>query len=165
MWLPWPPPPPLLRTATLIHSSPLRRDSQSNGWVSFAPRNACGTVLLPMPRNCGQVPACPRKSSRDSVAAVPQGLWRITTHIWHQPSPPTTLFQHQQMWLFSGVCWAQVASQPLPNVFPAVELLLSVWPENLTVPTLLLGIHPSHQTTIRYRALELQTLCAPHLQS
>ena len=52
----------------------------------------------------------PRKSSRDSVAAAPQGLWKITTHIWHQASPLLTLFQHQRMWLFSGVCWDQVAS-------------------------------------------------------
>ena len=61
-----------------------------------APRNACGTLLLPVPRDCGQLPGCPRKSSRDSVAAAFQGLWKITTHIWHQASPITTLFQHQR---------------------------------------------------------------------
>ena len=53
-----------------------------------APRKVYGTVLPPMPRDCGQVPARPRKSSRDSVAAVFQGLWKITTHTWHQASPP-----------------------------------------------------------------------------
>ena len=47
----------------------------------------CGTVLLPMPRDCGQVPARPRKISGDSVAKAPQGLQKITTHIWHQASP------------------------------------------------------------------------------
>ena len=52
----------------------------------------------------------PAKSSRDSGAAAFQGLWKITTHIWHQASPLTTLFQHQRMWPFSGVCWDQVAS-------------------------------------------------------
>ena len=67
-------------------------------------------VLLPMPRDCGRVPAHPRKSSRDSVAAAFQGLWKITAHICHQASPLTTLFQHQRMWLFSVVCWGQVAS-------------------------------------------------------
>ena len=105
-------------------SAPLRRVSWSNGWVPATPRNVHGIVLLLMPRDCGWVPACPRKSSRDSVTAAPQGLWKITTDIWHQASPLMTLFQHQRMWPFSGVCWAQVASQPLPNVLPVVELLL-----------------------------------------
>ena len=82
----------------------------SNGRMSAAPRKACWTLLLLVPRNCGQVPAHPRKSSRDSVAAAFQGLWKITTHIWHQASPLKTLFQHQRMWPFSGVCWDQVAS-------------------------------------------------------
>ena len=52
-------------------------------------------VLLPMSRDCGQVSTHPKKSSRDSAAAAFQGLWKITTHIWHQASPLTTLFQHQ----------------------------------------------------------------------
>ena len=78
--------------------------------MSAAPRNACRTLLLPVPRDCGRGPARPRKSSRDGVAAVFQGLWKITTHIWHQASPLMTLFQHQRMWLFSGVSWDQVAS-------------------------------------------------------
>ena len=68
-----------------------RRVSPSNGRMSATPRNACWTLLLPVPRDCGQVPARPRKSSRDSVAAAFQGLWKITTHIWHQASPPMTL--------------------------------------------------------------------------
>ena len=58
------------------------------------------------------------------VAAVFQGLWKVTTDVWHQASPLMTLFQHQQMWWFSGVCWDWVATEPLPNAFPAVELLL-----------------------------------------
>ena len=37
----------------------------------------------------------PQKSSRDSVAAAFQALWKTTTHIWHQSSPLTTLFQQQ----------------------------------------------------------------------
>ena len=82
----------------------------SNGPMSAAPRNACWTLLLPVPQDCGQVPARPRKNSRDSVAAAFQGLWKITTHIWHQASPLPTLFQHQRMRPFSGVCWDQVAS-------------------------------------------------------
>ena len=81
----------------------------SNGQMSAAPRNACWTLLL-VTRDCSQVPAHPRKSSRDSVATAFQGLWKITTYIWHQTSPLRTLPQHQQMWLPSGVCWDQVAS-------------------------------------------------------
>ena len=38
------------------------------------PRNACWTLLLLVPRDCGQVPAHPRRSSRDYVAAAFQGL-------------------------------------------------------------------------------------------
>ncbi|VFV35046.1 Hypothetical predicted protein, partial [Lynx pardinus] len=45
-----------------------------------APRNACWTVLLPVPRDYGQVPARPRKSSGNNVAAAFQGLWKITAH-------------------------------------------------------------------------------------
>ena len=80
------------------------------------PRKVRVTVLLLMHRDCSQVAAHSRESSRDSVGAAFQGLWKITTHIWHQASPLMTLFQHQGMWLFSGVFWAQVASQPVPNV-------------------------------------------------
>ena len=155
------PVPPLLRDCGF---DPLRRVSLSNGQVPATPRSAIGTMLLPMPRNCSQVPARPRKSSQDSVAAGPQGLWSITTHIWH-PLPPMTLFQHQLMWPVSGVCWAQVASEPLANVLPAVEPLFPMWPRKLPDPTLSLGICPSHQSTARYQAAELQTLCFPCLQS
>uniref|UniRef100_A0ABI7W7B0 Fatty acid binding protein 5 n=1 Tax=Felis catus TaxID=9685 RepID=A0ABI7W7B0_FELCA len=68
------------------------------------PRNVRRTVLVPMPRDWGWLPAHPRKSSRDRVAAAFQGLWKITTHIWHQASLLATLFQHQRMCLFPGVC-------------------------------------------------------------
>ena len=82
----------------------------SNGYVPATPRNVNGTVLLLMSRDCSWVPACPRKSLRDSVAAAFQGLWEIRKHMWHQASPLMTLFQHQQMWPFLGVGWDQVAS-------------------------------------------------------
>ena len=58
-----------------------------------------------------------------------------------------------------------MASQPVPNMLPAVEPLLLVWPENLLDPILFLGIRPSHQSTARYQAVELQTLRSPCLQS
>ena len=78
--------------------------------MSAAPRNACWTLMLLVPQDCSQVPAHPRKSLKDSVAAAFQELWKTTTHIWHQASPLRTLSQHQRMWLFSEVCWDQVTS-------------------------------------------------------
>ena len=78
--------------------------------MSAVPRDACFTLLLPVPRDCIQVPAHPRKSSRAGVAAAFQGWWEITTRTWHRASPLRTLFQHQRRWLPSGVCWDQVAS-------------------------------------------------------
>ena len=80
----------------MTRSAPLWKTSLSNGWVPAAPRNICRSMLLPTPRECGWVPARPRESSQDSVATAFQGLWKITTPIWHQASPSTTLFQHQQ---------------------------------------------------------------------
>ena len=98
----------------MTHSAPLweglTKQWPNNGRMSATPRNAYWTLMLPEPQDCGQVSACPRKSSQDSIAAAFLGLWKITTHIWHQTSPLTTLFQHQQMWPPSRVCWGQVAS-------------------------------------------------------
>ena len=75
------PGPPLLRHCSLDPFFPLQRVSPSNGQVPATPRSACRTVLLLIPRYCGHVPARPRKSSGDSVAAAFHGLWKITTHI------------------------------------------------------------------------------------
>ena len=76
-----------------------------------------------------------------------------------------TLFQFQRMDRFLGCAGTRWLQQSLPNVLPAVEPLFPVWPENLLDPTLFLGIRPSHQSTARYRAVELQTLRSPCLQS
>ena len=47
-----------------------------------APRNVCRTMLLPMPKDCGQVPAHPRKSLQDSVAAAFSGsMENHNTHL------------------------------------------------------------------------------------
>ena len=164
MWL-FSPAPYYRRTAALTRSTPCGRVSPSNGRMSAAPRNARWTLQLPVPRDCGQVPACSRKSLRDSVAAAPQGLWKITTHIWHQASPSTTLPQHQRMWLPSRVCWDQVASTVSTECPSSSGTAFPVWPENLPDPTLFLGIRPFHQSTARYRAGELQPLRSPCLQS
>ena len=120
------PGPLLLRDCGFDPFHPLAEGLTSNGQISVAPRKVGGTVLLLKPRNGCQVPVHLRKSSGDCGAATFQGLWKITTHFWHQASPLKTLFQHQRIWPFSGVCWAQVASQPLPNVLLAVEPLLPV---------------------------------------
>ena len=84
------------------------------------------TALLPIPRNCGRLPAHPRKSSHDRLAAIFQGLWKITTHIWHQDSLIKTLFHHQRLWLFSRICWDLC----LWGVFPEEEPLLPMWPKD-----------------------------------
>ena len=71
-----------------------------------------GTLAGPCCSRCPETAArcqpAPEKVC-ESVAAEPQGLWKITTHIWHWALPSMTLFQHQQMWPFSGLCWDQVA--------------------------------------------------------
>ena len=101
------PNPLLLRHCSFDPFCPCAEGSHlANGQVPATPSNVHGTLLLLlMPRDCGWVPVCPRKSSCDRVAAAFQGLWQITTCIWHQASPPTTLFQNQHMWLFSRVHW------------------------------------------------------------
>ena len=109
------PAPYFRRTAALTGSAPLWEGLTEQGRMPAAPRKVWVTVLLPMPRDRGQVPARPRKSLQVSAAAAPQGLWKITTRIWHQASPLTTLFRHQRMWPFSGVCWDQVASTVSPK--------------------------------------------------
>ena len=77
-------------------------------------------------------------------------------------SPLTTLFQHQRMWPFSGVCWDQVASTVSTKCISTSGTTFPMCPENLQDPTLLLGIRPSHQSTTRYQA-ELRSfrLCVP----
>ena len=67
-----------------------------------------GPCCCRCPETAARYQPAPENSSRDSVAAAFQGLWKITTHIWHQASPLMTL--PQQMWPPSGVCWDQVDS-------------------------------------------------------
>ena len=71
------------RTVALTHFSPLWE-----GLTEQWPNVGCTQEHLLDPAaagalHCSQVPAHPRKSSRDSVAAAFQGLQKITTHIWH----------------------------------------------------------------------------------
>ncbi|VFV26822.1 Hypothetical predicted protein [Lynx pardinus] len=105
-------------------------------------------MMLPVPRNCGWVPVRPRKRSRDGVAAAFQGLWKITTPIWHQASPLTTLSSTSE-------CGHSLGSAGPRNRFSPCGLRtfqtpLCSW--GFAVPT-------------RYRATELRTLCSPCLQS
>ena len=46
----------------------------SNGRMSAAPRNARWTLLLPVPRDCGQVPARPRKKFRRRCSSSVSGI-------------------------------------------------------------------------------------------
>ena len=142
--------------------------SPSNGLVAAAPRNVRGTMLLLMPRDCSWVPAHPRECSHNRVAAVFQGLWKITTHIWYQASPLMSLFQHQRMWLFSRVPWnlclcggCTVSTKYPPSRGTATSC---VDLEPLGPCSLFLRICSSHQSTAWYRAVEFQTLlCSPCL--
>ena len=108
-WL-FSPAPYFQRTAALTRSAPLWEDLTEQWPNAGSTQESSVTLLLPKPRDCGRVPARPRKRSRDSVAATFQGLWKITTHLWHRASPITTLFQHPRMWPPSGVRWDQGAS-------------------------------------------------------
>ena len=80
-------------------------------WLNVGCTQEC--LLDPAAASVPRLARCqpaPEKNSRDSVAAAFQGLWKITSHIWHQASPSMTLPQHQRMWLPSRVCWDQEAS-------------------------------------------------------
>ena len=94
-----------------------------------------------------------KKSLRDSVAAAFQGLWEITTHVWHQVSPLRPCSSTSECGCLLGSAGTRWLQQSLPNVLPAVEPLFPVWPENLPDPILFLGIRLSHQSTTRYRAV------------
>ena len=88
------------RTATLTRSA-LLQEGLTEQWPNEQWPNISCTQVHPLDPVGARAPRlrpgaiCPRKSLRDGVAAAFQGLWKITTHIWHQSSSPTTLFQHQ----------------------------------------------------------------------
>ena len=103
------------RTEALTCSTPLWEGLTKQWPNEHWPNVGCTQERLLDPAVAGAprlqpAASLPQKSLQDSVAAVFQGLWEITTYIWHQVSPLMTLFQHQQMWPPSGVCWDQVAS-------------------------------------------------------
>ena len=129
------------------------------------PRNVHETVPLPLPSNCGQVPAHLRISSCDHIATVFQGLWQITTHIWHQTSPLMSLLQHQQMWPFFGstgtFVFVEAALLQMSSQQGTASPCVAQGPLGLLF--LLLGICLSPQSTTRYRAAEFQTLHSPCL--
>ena len=65
----------------MTHSAPLWRVSPSNGWVPTTPRNTCGTMLLPMPRDCGQVSAPPQQKFTTQCSSSTSGI--IENHSTH----------------------------------------------------------------------------------
>ena len=94
-------------------------------------------VVLLVPRDCGWGSACPRESSRDFVAAASQGLWQITTHIWHQASPQRPCSSTHECGCSPGSTRAlpvRGSTPPLPDVVPAGEPPLPVWPEDSWTP-------------------------------
>ncbi|XP_045297289.1 uncharacterized protein LOC123578461 [Leopardus geoffroyi] len=104
------------------------RPSAGGSHLPAAPGNVLEAVLLLRPIDRSRVPARPRKSSRGHVAAAFQGFWKITTHIWRQASPPTALFQHQRMWLFSRIRWDLCPWGVLPEGEQP-----PMWPEDLAL--------------------------------
>ena len=93
------------------------------------PRNIHGALLLLIPRDCGLVPACPRKSSRNVVAAPFQDYGksqdtsgtRLPLNVL-VPTPANVV-------VLQGVLGPAAATpQPLPNVLPAGEPPLPIWP-------------------------------------
>ena len=132
----------------------------------LVPKNAHATVLLQKPRDCIRVPACPRKSLHNRVAAAVQGLWQITTHSWHQallharflvPTPANMAVLLGPLETFSLASLHSIY-QSLPSKRTASP---HVARRPLRPCCLLLGIFPSHQTTARYQAAEFLTLCSP----
>ena len=120
--------------AALTHSDPLG-EGLSNGWVLAHPQErSCDRAAADAQRLWpGASP--PQKKFMQSCSSSVSGIMQITTHIWCQASPLlTSLFQHQQTWLFSRVHWDlclwEGAIQPLPNVLSAGELPLPMWPED-----------------------------------
>ena len=148
----------------MTHSAPLWRVSRRNDRMPAAPRNVHRTVLLLKPRDCGQVPAGPiKKFTRQCNSSISGIMENHNTQL----APSFTLNDLVPAPANAAVLWGLLGPgclKPLPNVLPAVEPLFPVWPKNLPDTTLLLGIRPSHQSTARYVAVELQTLCSPCLR-
>ncbi|VFV41517.1 Hypothetical predicted protein, partial [Lynx pardinus] len=120
----------------------------SHGRMSVAPTYTHWTLLLPVPRDCGHLPACPRKSSQDSVAAVSQGLWKIITH---NLAPVFTLNDLApgpvNVATFRGLLGLGGFNNLYQMSFKQWNRFSLCGPENRPDPTLFLGIHPSHQST------------------
>ena len=96
------PAPHFRRTVAWTQSAPLQ-EGLTQQWLNEQWPNIGCTQVRPLDPAAAGAPRLrpgitrPTKSSRHSVAAAFQGLWKITTHIWHQASPLMTLFQHQLM--------------------------------------------------------------------
>ena len=94
------PDPSLLRDCSFDPLRPSERGSHEQWPVLATPRNICRTETQRL-RPGASPPQ--EKFARQCNSSV-SGIMEVTTHIWHEASPPTTLFQHQRMWLISRVC-------------------------------------------------------------
>ena len=154
------------RTAALTCSSPLW-EGLTEQWPNIGcTRNTCWTLLLLVTRDCGQVPACPRKSSQDSVAAVFSGIRENhNTHL----APDFALNGLVPAPANVAVFWGLLGPSGFNSLY---QMSFQQWNRfslcglrTSWTPTLFLGIRPSHQSTASYGAVELQTLRSPCLQS
>ncbi|XP_053063145.1 uncharacterized protein LOC128312595 [Acinonyx jubatus] len=121
---------------------------RSNGRVSATLRNACWTLLLPVPETAA---GCrpPQKKFARWCSRCFSGM--METHNMHL-APGFTLNEGacsspSECGRFLGSAGTRGLQPSPPSVLPAVEPFFPVWPENLPDPTLLLGIRPSHQST------------------
>ena len=139
------PNPSLLRTLLLGPTPTIwGRVSLSNGW------------MLAYPRKC----SCDPCSGKGSEIMANYNTYSTRFH-----STLASLFQYQEIWLLSRVRWdlclwgGCMASTKCPPSRGTTSPHVAHRP--LGPHSLLLGIHPSHQSTARYWALEFPTLCSP----
>uniref|UniRef100_A0ABI7YYA1 RING-type E3 ubiquitin transferase n=1 Tax=Felis catus TaxID=9685 RepID=A0ABI7YYA1_FELCA len=124
---------------TAVLSRPdLLQEGLTERWpVPAAPRNVCGSVLLPRPRDCGRVPARPRtKFARQGSSGASGILENHNAHLAPgfplndlDPAPANVVVLPGPR----GPClWGP--TQPLPGVFPEGAPPLPVWPEDPWTP-------------------------------
>ncbi|VFV36327.1 Hypothetical predicted protein [Lynx pardinus] len=169
MWL-FSPAPYFRRTAALPHSAPLR-EGLTEQWLNEHWSNVGCTQEHPLDPAAAGAPrlwpgASPSQKmfARQCSSSISGIMENPNTHL----APGFTLHDLVPAPANVAIFWGLLGPggfNSLPNVLPAVEPLFPVWPENLKDATLFLGICPSHQSTARYGAVELQPSRSPCSQS
>ena len=159
------PDPLLLRDC--VWPAPLLRGrvSPSSGRVLATPRNVRGTVLLQLMPRLRPGASPPQKKSTQSRGSSVSGV--VANHNTHLapgftpndlvPAPANVVVLRGPL---TPLPVGAGATQPLPDVLPAGEPPLPMWPEDRPDFTLLLVTRPSHQSTARYQLRSFR-LCAP----